>query len=113
MNPNINPIFSNTSRPLFILNTDADELERQRKQARAEYIEHEKAVTNRLAKLSEENAALIVENQALVAENQALATECQMLAAEYQALTAEKQALISKHHILAAEIKRRSDELAE
>lgn len=62
MNPNNNPIFTDTSRPILILNADADELARQRKQARAEYLAHERVVNNRLAKLSEENAALITEN---------------------------------------------------
>lgn len=72
MNGNNNPIFSDTSNFVFILNTDAEELARQHSQARAEYIAHEKAVNNKLSKLIEENAALLAERQALLAERQAV-----------------------------------------
>ena len=68
-----NPILTEASETLYTHN--ANEIVRQRSQARAEYIEHERAVTNRIAKLSEENAALIDENQALAAECQALAAD--------------------------------------
>ena len=60
------PILTEASETLYTYN--ADETARQRSQARAEYIEHERAVANRLDKLFDENAALIIEKLALVAE---------------------------------------------
>ena len=62
---------------------------RQRSQARAEYLAHERAVNNRLTKLSEENATLVSEIQALAAEKQALAVENQAMAAEIERLCAQ------------------------
>ena len=61
-----NPILTEASETLYTYN--ADEMARQRSQARAEYLAHERAVNNRLAKLSEENAVLVSEKQAMAAE---------------------------------------------
>lgn len=61
-----NPILTEASEALYTYN--ADEMARQRSQARAEYLAHERAVNNRLAKLSEENAVLISKNRAMSAE---------------------------------------------
>lgn len=58
-------------------------------EARAEYIAHERAVNNRLAKLTKENEALVSENQTLTAENQTLTAENQVLAAEIEHLRAQ------------------------
>ena len=88
-----NPILTEASEKLYTYN--ADEIARQRSQARAEYLAHERAVNNRLAKLSEENAALVsekqewdAEKQAMAAKNQALTTEKQTMAAEIERLRA-------------------------
>ena len=86
-----NPILTETSEKLYTYN--ADEMARQRSQARAEYLAHERAVNNRLAKLSEENATLVSEIQALAAEKQALAVENQAMAAEIERLCAQLTAL--------------------
>lgn len=61
-----NPILAEASETLYTYN--ADEMARQRSQARAEYLAHERAVNNRLAKLSEENAVLVSEKQAMTAK---------------------------------------------
>lgn len=90
-----NPILTEASEKLYTYN--ADEAARQRSQARAEYLAHERAVNSRLAKLSEENAVLVSEKQALAAENQAMA-------AEKQALTTEKQAMIAEIEHLRAQL---------
>ena len=66
---------------------------RQRSQARAEYLAHERAVNNRLTKLSEENATLVSEKQAMAAENQILTAEKQALAAEIERLRTQLTAL--------------------
>ena len=86
-----NPILTEASEKLYTYN--ADEAARQKSQARAEYLAHERAVNNRLAKLSEENAALVsekqewtTEKQAMVAENQAMANEIERLRAQLAAL---------------------------
>ena len=79
-----NPILTEASETLYTYN--ADEMARQRSQARAEYLAHERAVNNRLAKLSEENAVLVMEKQAMVAVNQALTSENQTMAAEIERL---------------------------
>ena len=86
-----NPILTEASETLYTYN--ADEMARQRSQARAEYLAHERAVNNRLAKLSEENATLVSEIQALAAEKQALAVENQAMAAEIERLCAQLAAL--------------------
>ena len=75
-----NPILTEASEKLYTYN--ADEAARQRSQARAEYLAHERAVNNRLAKLSEENAVLVSEKQAIVAEKQALASDNERLRAQ-------------------------------
>ena len=90
-----NPILTEASEKLYTYN--ADEAARQRSQARAEYLAHERAINSRLAKLSEENAVLVSEKQALAAENQAMA-------AENQALTTEKQAMIAEIEHLRAQL---------
>lgn len=82
-----NPVLTEASEALYAYN--ADELTRQRSQARAEYIAHERAVNNRLAKLTEENEALVSENQTLTAEKQTLTTEKQSMAAEIERLRAQ------------------------
>ena len=74
-----NPILTEASETLYTYN--ADEVARQRSQARAEYLAHERAVNNRLAKLSEENAVL-------VSEKQAMATEIERLRAQLATLEA-------------------------
>lgn len=79
-----NPILTEASEKLYTYN--ADEAARQRSQARAEYLAHERAVNNRLAKLSEENAVLISEKQAMIAEKQALADENERLRAQLNML---------------------------
>ena len=61
-----NPILTEASEKLYTYN--ADEAARQRSQARAEYLAHERAVNNRLAKLTEENAVLISEKQSMADE---------------------------------------------
>ena len=86
-----NPILIEASEKLYTYN--ADEAARQRSQARAEYLAHERAVNNKLARLSEENAALISENQVIVSENQTLTAEKQEWAAEKQALAVEIERL--------------------
>ena len=85
-----NPILTEASETLYVYN--ADELTRQRSQARAEYIAHEKAMNNKLAKISEENAALISEKQAWTAEKQAWSAERQTMAAEIERLRAQLDA---------------------
>lgn len=72
-----NPILTEISETLYTFN--ADEIARQRSQAREEYIAHEKAVNNRLAKLSEENAELVSKMQALTAEKQTMEDEIERL----------------------------------
>ena len=52
---------------------------RQRNQVRAEYLAHERAVNNKLAKLSEENATLVSEVQALAAEIERLRAQLAVL----------------------------------
>ena len=91
-----NPILTEASETLYTYN--ADEMARQRSQARAEYLAHERAVNNRLAKLSEENAVLVSEKQAMAAKN--------------QVLTAEKQAWTTEKQSMAAEIERLRAQLA-
>ncbi|MCH5251061.1 MAG: hypothetical protein J1E98_14075 [Lachnospiraceae bacterium] len=86
-----NPILTEASETLYTYN--ADEMARQRSQARAEYLAHERAVNNRLAKLSEENAVLVSEKQAIMAVNQALTSENQAMAAEIERLRARLAAL--------------------
>ena len=81
-----NPILTEASEKLYTYN--ADEAARQRSQARAEYLEHERAVNNRLAKLSEENAVLVSEKQEWDAEKQAMTVENQAMAAEIEQLRA-------------------------
>ena len=61
-----NPILTEASERLYTYN--ADEAARQKSQARAEYLAHERAINNRLAKLSEENAILVSEKQSMAAE---------------------------------------------
>lgn len=88
-----NPILTEASEALYAYN--ADELARQRSQARAEYIAHEKAVNNKIAKLTEENEALAAEKQTwdtwavekktMAAENQALSAEIEHLRAQLAA----------------------------
>lgn len=75
-----NPVLTEASEALYVYN--ADELTHQRSQARVEYIAHKRAVNNRLAKLTEENEALVSENQTLAAEKQALAAEIERLRAQ-------------------------------
>ena len=75
-----NPILTEASETLYTYN--ADEIARQRSQARAEYLAHERAVNNRLAKLSEENAALAAKNQVLATEKQTMAAENERLRAK-------------------------------
>ena len=72
-----NPILTEIFETLYTFN--ADEIARQRSQAREEYIAHEKAVNNRLAKLSEENAELVSKMQALTAEKQTMEDEIERL----------------------------------
>ena len=79
-----NPILTEASETLYTYN--ADEMARQRSQARAEYLAHERAVNNRLAKLTEENATLVSERQIIVSENQALTAEIERLRAQLAAL---------------------------
>lgn len=86
-----NPILTESSKTPYTY--DADEMARQRSQARAENLAHERAINNKIVKLIEENAALIAENQALAAEHQALAAERQALATEKQTLAAEIERL--------------------
>ncbi|MCH5250386.1 MAG: hypothetical protein J1E98_10650 [Lachnospiraceae bacterium] len=81
-----NPILAEASETLYTYN--ADEMARQRSQARAEYLAHERAVNNRLAKLSEENAVLVSEKHAMATENQAMAAEIERLRAQLAALEA-------------------------
>ena len=82
-----NPILTEASETLYTYN--ADEAARQRSQARAEYLAHERAVNNRLAKLSEENSVLVSEKQEWAAEKQALTAEKQALAVEIERLRAQ------------------------
>ena len=82
-----NPILTEASEKLYTYN--ADEAARQRSQARAEYLAHERAVNNRLAKLTEENAVLISEKQEWTTEKQAMVSENQALAAENERLRAQ------------------------
>ena len=86
-----NPILTEASETLYTYN--ADEMARQRSQARAEYLAHERAVNNRLAKLSEENAILISEKQAITVVNRALTDENQAMATEIKRLRAQLAAL--------------------
>ena len=86
-----NPILTEASEKLYTYN--ADEMARQRSQARAEYLAHERAVNNKLAKLSEENAILVSEKQEWAAEKQTMAAENQTLAAEKQTMAAEIERL--------------------
>ena len=65
-----NPVLTDASETLFILNSD--DAERRRSQARAEYIAHENARNKKLATLTEENAMLTAEKQALTTENERL-----------------------------------------
>ena len=78
-----NPILTDASETLFILNSD--DAERRRSQARAEFIAHEKALNNLLARVTEENVALTAEKQALVAEKQTLSAEIERLRAQLAA----------------------------
>ena len=78
-----NPILTEASEKLYTYN--ADEAARQRSQARAEYLAHERAVNKKLAKLSEENAVLVSEKQVLTTENQAMAAEIEQLRARLAA----------------------------
>ena len=89
-----NPILTEASEKLYTYN--ADEMTRQRSQARAEYIAHEKAVNNRMTKLFEEIAVLTAEKQTWDAERQTLTAEKQTWDAERQTLTAEIEFLRSK-----------------
>ncbi|MCH5259581.1 MAG: Rpn family recombination-promoting nuclease/putative transposase [Lachnospiraceae bacterium] len=82
-----NPVLTEASEKLYTYN--ADEAARQRSQARAEYLAHERAVNNRLAKLTEENAVLISEKQEWTTEKQAMVSENQALAAENERLRAQ------------------------
>ena len=82
-----NPILTEASETLYTYN--ADEIARQRSQARAEYLAHERAVNNKLTKFSEENAVLASENQALTTEKQEWAAEKQTMAAEIERLRAQ------------------------
>ena len=75
-----NPVLTEASEKLYTYN--ADEAARQRSQARAEYLTHERAVNNRLAKLTEENSTLVSEKQIIVSENQALTAEIERLRAQ-------------------------------
>lgn len=86
-----NPILTEASETLYTYN--ADEIARQRSQARAEYIAHERAINNKLAKLSEENAALATENQTLTTEKQIWTTEKQAWSVEKQTMVAEIERL--------------------
>lgn len=58
-----NPILTKSSKTPYTY--DADEMARQRSQAKAENLAHERAVNNKIGKLIEEKATLIAENQAL------------------------------------------------
>ena len=78
-----NPILTEASETLYTYN--ADEMARQRSQARAEYLAHERAVNNKLAKLSEENAVLVSEKQEWATEKQAMAAEIERLRARLAA----------------------------
>ena len=79
-----NPVLTDASETLFILNSD--DAERRRSQARAEFIAHEKALNKKLSESAEEIAALTAEKQALVAEKQALVAEKQALTTEIERL---------------------------
>ena len=85
-----NPILTEASETLYTYN--ADEIARQRSQARAEYLAHERAVNNRMAKLSEENAVLTAEKQTWDAERQTLTAEIEFLRAKVAALDHAKPA---------------------
>ena len=78
-----NPILTEASEKLYTYN--ADEMARQRSQARAEYLAHERAVNNRLAKLSEENAILVSEKQEWASEKRSMAAEIKRLRAQLAA----------------------------
>ena len=85
-----NPILTEASETLYTYN--ADEMARQRSQARAEYLAHERAVNNRMAKLSEENAVLTAEKQTWDAERQTLTAEIEFLRSKVAALDHAKPA---------------------
>lgn len=85
-----NPILTEASEKLYTYN--ADEMTRQRSQARAEYLAHERAVNNRMAKLSEENAVLTAEKQTWDAERQTLTAEIEFLRSKVAALDHAKPA---------------------
>ena len=94
-------ILTESSKPPYTY--DADEMARQRSQARAENLAHERAINNKIVKLIEENAALIAEKQSWIAEKQALVAEKQALVAEHQTLAAERQAMATEKQTLATE----------
>lgn len=79
-----NSILTEASETLYTYN--ADEAARQKSQARAEYLAHERAINNRMAKLLEENAVLITEKQTWDAEKQILTSEIELLRAQVAAL---------------------------
>lgn len=85
-----NPILTEASEKLYTYN--ADEMTRQRSQARAEYIAHEKAVNNRMTKLFEEIAVLTAEKQTWDAERQTLTAEIEFLRSKVAALDHAKPA---------------------
>ena len=61
-----NPFLTDASETLFTLNSD--EAERRRSQARKEFIAHERAVNNKISKLTEENESLTAEIKRLRAQ---------------------------------------------
>ena len=78
-----NPILTEASETLYTYN--ADEIARQRSQARAEYIAHERAVNKKLSENAKEIATLTSEKQEWVAEKQAMAAEIEQLRARLAA----------------------------
>ena len=76
------PILTEASETLYTYN--ADEMARQRSQARAEYLAHERAVNKKLSENAKEIATLTSEKQEWTAEKQAMAADKQTMAAEIE-----------------------------
>ena len=97
-----NPVLSEASESLYMLN--ADDITRQRCQARKEYIEHQKAVNEKLEAQDEKIKKQDKKIKSLSSKYKSVSAENKALSSKYMSVSAEKEALSSEIERLRAEL---------
>ena len=97
-----NPALSEASESLYMLN--ADDITRQRCQARKEYIEHQKAVNEKLEAQDKKIKKQDKKIKSLSSKYKSVSAENKALSSKYMSVSAEKEALSLEIERLRAEL---------